>query len=230
MNKKGVAKKISQRSKSAVTKENRDELIKSSRSPQRNRKKTLPLKKQNDNIKNSSNNNLNIISSLKSNSKNENKIETNKKSTITHKNTNSNPNKQIKNKENKTAKDSTKVSSSQIKSQAFKEYKDQFYKKGYSITRKAFEMRNKPEQRLRTASINQLSINRLPFQRLLYDIVKDYSEPFRFTTQAIQALHVSSEDYLIGLFEDSHLCAIHAKRVTLMHKDMILARRIRGEK
>ena len=36
--------------------------------------------------------------------------------------------------------------------------------------------------------------------------------------------------YLVGLFEDTNLCAIHAKRVTIMPKDIQLARRIRGER
>ncbi|GJV59298.1 histone H3.2, partial [Tanacetum coccineum] len=40
----------------------------------------------------------------------------------------------------------------------------------------------------------------------------------------------ASEAYLVGLFEDTNLCMIHAKRVTIMPKDMQLARRIRGEK
>lgn len=42
------------------------------------------------------------------------------------------------------------------------------------------------------------------------------------------ALQESAEDYLVGLFEDANLCAIHAKRVTIMVKDLQLARRIRG--
>ncbi len=49
-----------------------------------------------------------------------------------------------------------------------------------------------------------------------------------------QFLHVflqeASEAYLVGLFEDTNLCAIHAKRVTIMPKDIQLARRIRGER
>ena len=40
----------------------------------------------------------------------------------------------------------------------------------------------------------------------------------------------ATEAYLTGLFEDTNLCAIHANRVTVMKKDMILARRIRGER
>ena len=68
-------------------------------------------------------------------------------------------------------------------------------------------------------------------RELVKDIVVkfDYKTPFRFTPQALQALHVSSEDYLIALFEDSYLCTLHASRVTLMKKDINLARRIRGD-
>ena len=44
------------------------------------------------------------------------------------------------------------------------------------------------------------------------------------------ALQESAEAYLVGLFEDTNLCAIHAKRVTIMTKDLQLARRIRGER
>ena len=43
------------------------------------------------------------------------------------------------------------------------------------------------------------------------------------------ALQESAEAYLVGLFEDTNLCAVHGKRVTIMKKDVVLARRIRGE-
>ncbi|KAL1270364.1 hypothetical protein QQF64_029380 [Cirrhinus molitorella] len=49
-------------------------------------------------------------------------------------------------------------------------------------------------------------------------------------SSAVMALQESSEAYLVGLFEDTNLCAIHAKRVTIMPKDIQLARRIRGER
>ncbi len=49
-------------------------------------------------------------------------------------------------------------------------------------------------------------------------------------TKAAMALQEASEAYLVGLFEDTNLCAIHAKRVTIMPKDIQLARRIRGER
>ena len=110
--------------------------------------------------------------------------------------------------------------------------KANFLNKGHTVSRKSFEIRNKPFQRIKNQkNTEELSIRKLPFQRLVRDIVLNFTtdEPFRFTPQALQALHVASEDYLVGLFEDSYLCALHAKRVTLMRKDMNLARRIRGD-
>ena len=53
-------------------------------------------------------------------------------------------------------------------------------------------------------------------------------ESFRWQSQAIQALQESCEAFMVHLFEDTNLCAIHAKRVTIMQKDVQLARRIRG--
>lgn len=53
-------------------------------------------------------------------------------------------------------------------------------------------------------------------------------ESMRWQSQAIQALQESAEAFLVHLFEDTNLCAIHAKRVTIMQKDIQLARRIRG--
>ncbi|KAJ6704741.1 hypothetical protein OIU79_009620 [Salix purpurea] len=52
----------------------------------------------------------------------------------------------------------------------------------------------------------------------------------RFQSSAVAALQEAAEAYLVGLFEDTNLCAIHAKRVTIMPKDIQLARRIRGER
>ena len=75
-----------------------------------------------------------------------------------------------------------------------------------------------------------LLIRKLPFQRLVRDIATNYKSDLRFQTQAILALQEACEAYLIHLFEDTNLCAIHAKRVTIMPKDMMLAKRIRGEK
>ena len=52
----------------------------------------------------------------------------------------------------------------------------------------------------------------------------------RFQSTALLALQEAAESYLIGLFEDTLLCAVHAKRVTIMPKDIQLARRLRGER
>ena len=83
----------------------------------------------------------------------------------------------------------------------------------------------------------ELLIRKLPFQRLVQEIAGDSDvirSPLcgkvRFQSAAIMALQEASEAYLVGLFEDSNLCAIHAKRVTIMPKDIQLARRIRGER
>lgn len=76
----------------------------------------------------------------------------------------------------------------------------------------------------------ELLIRKLPFQRLVREIAQDYKTDLRFQGQAILALQEASEAYLVGLFEDTNLCAIHAKRVTIQPKDIQLARRIRGER
>lgn len=110
--------------------------------------------------------------------------------------------------------------------------KKNFLKEGHIASRQSFAMRNKPLQRVtNTRNEETFCIRKLPFQRLVRDIVQQYTvTAFRFTPQALSALHIGSEDYLIALFEDSYLCALHAKRVTLMRKDMHLARRIRGDR
>jgi histone H3 len=77
-------------------------------------------------------------------------------------------------------------------------------------------------------------IRKAPFQRLVREIaqnlIDDGKRDVRFQSTAVLALQEASEAYLVGLFEDTNLCAIHAKRVTIMPKDMQLARRIRGER
>eukprot|EP00996_Jenningsia_fusiforme_P004656 NODE_5502_length_671_cov_15.675241_g5126_i0.p1 GENE.NODE_5502_length_671_cov_15.675241_g5126_i0~~NODE_5502_length_671_cov_15.675241_g5126_i0.p1 ORF type:complete len:154 (+),score=41.41 NODE_5502_length_671_cov_15.675241_g5126_i0:52-462(+) len=75
-----------------------------------------------------------------------------------------------------------------------------------------------------------LLIRKLPFQRLVREIAQEYRAEIRYQSNALLALQEAAEAYLVGLFEDTNLCAIHAKRVTIMVKDMQLARRIRGER
>ena len=74
-------------------------------------------------------------------------------------------------------------------------------------------------------------IRRAPFQRLVREIAQDAENltNIRFQSTSLLALQEASEAYLVGLFEDTNLCAIHGRRVTIMPKDMRLALRIRGD-
>jgi histone H3 len=82
-----------------------------------------------------------------------------------------------------------------------------------------------------------LVLRKLPFQRVVKEISQDLTRMtsyfgasgVRFQSLALMALQEAAEAYLVGLFEDTQLCAIHAGRVTIMPKDLHLARRIRGE-
>jgi len=76
----------------------------------------------------------------------------------------------------------------------------------------------------------ELLMRKLPFQRLIREIAQEFRKDLRFQSTAILALQEAAEAYLVGLFEDTHMCAVHAGRVTIMPKDMTLARRIRGER
>lgn len=76
----------------------------------------------------------------------------------------------------------------------------------------------------------ELLIRKLPFQRLCRELAQEMKTDLRFQASAIAALQEASEAWLVSLFEDTNLCAIHAKRVTIMPRDLQLARRIRGER
>ncbi|KAK6354145.1 centromeric DNA-binding histone H3-like protein cse4 [Orbilia blumenaviensis] len=84
-----------------------------------------------------------------------------------------------------------------------------------------------------------LLLRKLPFSRLVREICADQvdivnsqfhksNESMRWQSQALLALQEAAEAFMVHLFEDANLCAIHAKRVTIMQKDIQLARRIRG--
>ena len=75
-----------------------------------------------------------------------------------------------------------------------------------------------------------LLVAKSPFQRLVRSITENYSSTIRYQSLALLALQEAAEAYLVGLYEDSQLCAIHGGRITLMKKDLDLARRIRGDK
>ena len=83
----------------------------------------------------------------------------------------------------------------------------------------------------RYQKLTKLLIRKLPFQRLVREIAQDLGKKdICFQSGAIIALQEASKAYLVDLLEDSNMCAIHAKRVTIMPKDIQLARRIRGER
>jgi histone H3/H4 len=81
-----------------------------------------------------------------------------------------------------------------------------------------------------------LLLRRLPFSRVVREIALDMTTDLqtygdaglRWQSSAILALQEATEAFLVHLFEDANLCAIHAKRVTIMQRDIQLARRIRG--
>ena len=76
----------------------------------------------------------------------------------------------------------------------------------------------------------ELLLRKLPFRRLLREVAQDFKMDLRFQSSAVEAMQQAAEGYLVGLFEDTNLCAIHAKRTTIFPKDLQLARRIRGER
>ena len=76
----------------------------------------------------------------------------------------------------------------------------------------------------------ELLTRKLPFQRLVREIAQNLKTDLRFQNSTVNALQEAAEAYLVGLFEDTNLCAIHAKRLTIIPKDILLARRIRGER
>ena len=76
-----------------------------------------------------------------------------------------------------------------------------------------------------------LLIRKLPFQRLVRQICHvEMKKDYKFQSTAMLALQETVEAYLVGLFHDTNECALHAKRVTIMPKDMQLAKHIRGER
>lgn len=75
----------------------------------------------------------------------------------------------------------------------------------------------------------ELLIRKLPFQRFVREVAQDYKTDLRFQASALMALQEASEAFLVGVFEESNLAAIHAKRVTVMPKDINLVCTIRPD-
>ena len=99
----------------------------------------------------------------------------------------------------------------------------------------SFNRRKKFENSARLSETREmksrLEIPKKAFSAFVQDITSTMypNHGYKFSLRGIASLHVAAEDYLVGLFEDSYLCALHAKRITLMKKDMTLARRLRGD-
>ena len=72
-------------------------------------------------------------------------------------------------------------------------------------------------------------IPRLSFSRLVREIAQQFKQNINFQSMAVSALHEASEAYLVSMLDNSNLCAIHAKRVTLMPKDIQLSQRLRKQ-
>ena len=75
-----------------------------------------------------------------------------------------------------------------------------------------------------------LLIRKLAFGRLVREIQLNFNnEALRWEAKALEALQTAAEQYIVEVFEDANLCAIHARRVTMMVKDVQLARRVKGQ-
>ena len=76
----------------------------------------------------------------------------------------------------------------------------------------------------------KLLLRKAPFSRLIREIASGHKEGLRWQASAVLALQEATEGYSVGLLSDANLLALHAKRVTIMSKDLQLARRLRGER
>lgn len=76
----------------------------------------------------------------------------------------------------------------------------------------------------------ELLIRKAPFQRLVRELATSQKEGLRFQSSAVLAIQEATESYMISLLSDTNLCAIHTRRVTIMQRDVKLARRLRGER
>ncbi|TBU13373.1 histone H2A/H2B/H3/H4 [Hamiltosporidium tvaerminnensis] len=74
----------------------------------------------------------------------------------------------------------------------------------------------------------ELLIRKLPFQRFCRAITQQFKTDSRFQASALASLHEATEAFLVGIFEDANCCATHAKRVTVMSRDIQLVAKLRG--
>ena len=75
-----------------------------------------------------------------------------------------------------------------------------------------------------------LLLRKAPFQRLVREVATSHKEGLRFQASAVAAVQEATEAYVVSLLSDTNLCALHTRRVTIMPRDVQLARRLRGER
>jgi histone H3 len=76
----------------------------------------------------------------------------------------------------------------------------------------------------------ELLLRKAPFQRLVREVAAAHKDGLRFQASAVAAIQEATESYVVSLLSDTNLCALHARRVTIMPRDVHLARRLRGER
>jgi len=75
-----------------------------------------------------------------------------------------------------------------------------------------------------------LIIPQLAFERLIREIAQDYDTDSRFGKDFFLLTQLVAENYLVSLYKDATLAAIHANRIKIMPKDIQFARKLRGER
>ena len=71
---------------------------------------------------------------------------------------------------------------------------------------------------------------KLAFERLVREIAQDFKTDLGFTAEAMECIQAYAEIYLVDLFEDANLEAVHSRRAMVMPQDLQIARRLRGER
>lgn len=128
------------------------------------------------------------------------------------------PKKNIKgpNKSQKTDKSTKAMTNEEVVSQGIKKHK---HRPGSIALREIRKYQKNTD----------LVIRKLPFQRAVRSIAQSLGDT-RFQSRALKAIQECAEMYLVNLFCDSQLCALHANRITVYEKDMRLAKRIKGDR
>ena len=75
----------------------------------------------------------------------------------------------------------------------------------------------------------ELLISRLPFQRLIREVAQEFRADLKFQGMAVKTVQEAGEAFLVGILEQANLCAVHAKCITIMPKDIQLGRCLMGD-